>query len=191
MCVWPVASGAGPGRHFSGHIIVKPKAVTGPIYTHLMHELDLHGHTVDEALRAFVDFYNRHVRSGSRESMRVIHGYGSSGEGGKIQRKLRLFIEGAAHNLAWKPGEDVEGNPGVTIVYPRRLLPEPRNQLTAEILAFCSIPRTESKIAGQFRKHDAREIKQAVRALVRSGRMRVVVKGNRETYVSTPGSDLS
>jgi hypothetical protein len=150
-----------------------------------MHELDLHGLTVDEALRAFVASYNRHVRNGSRESMRVIHGYGSSGEGGRILRKLRKFLEGAADSLEWKSGEDVEFNPGVTIVYLRRILPEPVSQLAVEILAYCSIPRTESKISGQFRKHNAREIKEAIRALVRSGELKAVSKGGHETYLST------
>src|SRR6266478_7178002 len=120
-----------------------------------MAELDLHGHTVDEALRIFVDVYNRHVRSRSKESLRVIHGYGSATEGlegGKIRRKIRTFLEGAADSLDWKPGEDLEGNPGVTIVFPRKILATSQNQLTANILAFCSIPRTESKIAGEFRK---------------------------------------
>lgn len=150
-----------------------------------MHELDLHGHTVDEALRLFLDFYNRHVRSGSEESVRVIHGYGSSGEGGKIRRKIRVFLEGAAGNLEWRPGEDIEGNPGVTIVFPRRLLPAPENQLAADILAFCSIPRTESKIGGEFRKQTPRDIKQAIRGLVRQGALKAVLKGGHEAYVNT------
>jgi DNA-nicking Smr family endonuclease len=41
-----------------------------------MAQLDLHGHTVDEALGVFIDVYNRHIRSRSKESLRVIHGYG-------------------------------------------------------------------------------------------------------------------
>lgn len=150
-----------------------------------MRELDLHDHTVDEALRAFVDFYNGHVRSGREESLRVIHGYGSSGEGGKIRKKIRAFLEGAAASLDWRPGEDLEGNPGLTIVFPRKLLPALENQLAAGILAFCSIPRTESKIAGEFRKHGPREIKEAIRALVRQGQMKAILKAGRETYVKS------
>jgi hypothetical protein len=149
-----------------------------------MRELDLHGHTVDEAFRLFLDFYNQHVRNGSEESIRVIHGYGSSGEGGKIRRKIRVLLEGAGDKLEWRRGEDVEGNPGVTIVFPSRLLPAAENQLASDILAFCSIPRTESKIAGQFRKHPPRDIKQAIRALVRQGQIKTILKGDRETYVS-------
>src|SRR5467141_3745856 len=105
-----------------------------------MAEVDLHGHTVYEALRIFSYVYNRHVRSGSKESLQVNHGYGSATEGldgGKIRRKLRTFLEGAADSLDWKPGEDLEGNPGVTIVFPRKILPACQNQLAADILAFC------------------------------------------------------
>src|SRR5437016_851488 len=117
-----------------------------------MFELDLHGLTVDEALRVFVDSYNRHVRSGSREPLRIIHGYGSTEKGGKIRPKIRTLLETAAASLDWKSGEDLlEGNPGITIVYPRKILHARENQLSAAILEFCSIPRTESKIAGEFR----------------------------------------
>ena len=152
-----------------------------------MAEVDLHGHTVDEALRIFIDVYNRHVRSRSKESLRVIHGYGSTTEGldgGRIRRKIRTFLEGAADSLDWKPGEDLEGNPGVTIVFPRKILATFQNQLAADILAFCSIPRTESKIAGEFRKNSALEIKEAIRTLVRQGQLKIAAKGDRETYVT-------
>ena len=152
-----------------------------------MAEVDLHGHPVDEALRIFIDVYNRHVRSRSKESLRVIHGYGSATEGldgGRIRRKIRTFLEGAADSLDWKPGEDLEGNPGVTIVFPRKILATFQNQLAADILAFCSIPRTESKIAGEFRKNTALEIKEAIRTLVRQGQLKIAAKGNRKTYVA-------
>ena len=152
-----------------------------------MRELDLHDHTVDEALRVFVEFYNRHVRSGSREPLRIIHGYGSTEKGGKIRKKLRLFLESGAGSLEWKTGEDVEGNPGVTIVYPKKILQAREAQLAGDILEFCSIPRTESKIAGEFRKHAPREIKEAIRTLVRQGQLKELLKGGHETYVrSTP-----
>jgi hypothetical protein len=147
-----------------------------------MRELDLHGLTIDEAIRVFIERYNRHVQS-NREPLRIIHGWGSSGEGGKIRRKIREFLAEATDKLDWKPGEDVEGNLGVTIVYPRKVLPARENQLTEAIASFCSTPRTESKIAGEFRTHNAREIKQAIRTLVRQGRLQEIVKGNHVTYL--------
>jgi len=152
-----------------------------------MRELDLHDHTWDEAFRVFVDFYNQHMRTGSRAPLRVIHGYGATGAGGTIRRKIRAFLGEAAASLDWKPGEDLEGNPGVTIVYPRKVLPAPADQLAREILAFCSIPRSESKIAGKFRKYAPREIKEAIRSLVRQGQMKVISKASGETYVNSSG----
>jgi hypothetical protein len=159
----------------------KPRPVLHNISAML--ELDVHGLTVNEALKVFVEFYNRHVRSSSRQPVRVIHGWGSSGEGGKIRPKLRQLLAEAGPNLEWKPGEDLEGNPGVTIVYPRKIIHPRENELEAAMLEFCSIPRTESKIAGQFRKYEPREIKQVIRSLVRRGEMREILKAARSTYI--------
>ena len=147
-----------------------------------MRELDLHGLTIDEAIRVFIERYNHHVQR-SREPLRIIHGWGSSGEGGKIRRKIREFLTESSDNLDWKPGEDVEGNLGVTIVYPRRALPARETHLAEAILDFCFSPRTESKIAGEFRNHNAREIKQAIRALVRQGRLQEAIKSGHATYL--------
>jgi len=148
-----------------------------------MHELDLHGYTVDEALRLFVDYYNRHLQRGATGPIRVIHGYGSTGQGGKIRPKFREYLNEVLGKLDWIPGERVEANDGITIVYPRQTLPTREKRLEQDILVFCSAPRTESKITGQFRKDSPAEIKRAIRNLVRSGRLREVFKGNHQTYV--------
>src|SRR2546425_13164177 len=143
--------------------------------------------SLKEALGMFISMNIRHVRRRSEESLRVIHGYGSATEGldgGKIRLKIRTFLEGVGDSLDWKPGEDLEGNAGVTIVFPRKILPTSQNQLAADILAFCSIPRTESKIAGKFRKKSALEIKEAIRALVRQGQLKIAAKGDGETYMT-------
>src|SRR5246127_5545670 len=124
-----------------------------------MIDFDVHGLTVDEALKAFVDFYNRQVKLSSREPVRVVHGWGSSGQGGKIRLKLRELLAEAKPNLEWKSGEDVEGNLGVTIVYPRKAIQPREDQLATAIREFCSTPRTESKIAGQFPRYPSRNIK--------------------------------
>ena len=148
-----------------------------------MIELDVHGLTVNEALKVFVEFYNRQARGSLREALRVIHGWGSSGEGGKIRPKLRRLLAEAGPSLDWKAGEDLEGNPGVTIVYPGKVIQPRENELETAILEFCSIPRTESKIAGQFRKYEPREIKQAIRALLRRGQMKEILRVNHTAYV--------
>lgn len=143
-----------------------------------MRELDLHGYTVDEALKAFLVFYNRHAGNGAR--LRIIHGYGAVSESSRILRKLREFLATAGPSLDWKRGEDVEGNPGVTIVLAHKKLPSAELHLEQEILEFCSVPRTESKIAGQLRNHAPRDIKAALRALVRRGELGSATK-NSET----------
>ena len=148
-----------------------------------MIELDVHGLTVNEALKAFVEFYNRQAKRSAREPIRVVHGWGSSGQGGKIRLKLRELLAEAAPNLEWKPGEDVEGNLGVTIVYPRRVIQPRESQLAAAILEFCSTPRTESKIAGEFREYQSRDIKETIRSLLRRGQMKQVVKGAHTAYI--------
>src|SRR5207245_11222067 len=106
-----------------------------------------------------------------------------------------LTVEGAAgrseHCLkaprtAWIGSRErtSKETPGVTIVFPRKILVTFQNQLAANLLAFCSIPRTESKIAGEFRKNSALEIKEAIRTLVRQGQLKIAAKGDRETYVT-------
>jgi hypothetical protein len=150
-----------------------------------MPDLDLHGYTVEEALKAFRAFYNKHAGTGDR--LRIIHGYGAVSESSRILKKLREFLAAALPTPDWKSGEDLEGNPGVTIVYARRKLPSAESQLEQEILVLCRVPRTESKIAGQLRKHPPREIKAALRSLVRRGELTAKVKGS-ETVFVTPGS---
>jgi hypothetical protein len=149
-----------------------------------LRELDVHGLSVDDALKTFVEFYNRSIRDYPREVIRVVHGYGSSGEGGKIRLKLRELLTNATASLDWKSGEDVEGNLGVTLVYPRKALLAREHQLATAILEFCSVPRTESKIAGALRNYDAREIKQSIRALLRQARLKEILKGGCAAYVA-------
>ena len=130
--------------------------------------IDLHGCTVHEAMAQFVDFYNRCVRSGFRGCIEVIHGYGSSGAGGKIQQELRRYLARNSERLEiYVPGD--LGNPGVTRVYPKRLLPAIQNRGSGQnsglgsdqssrareaILNFCEAPKSRerifSKLTGRF-----------------------------------------
>jgi hypothetical protein len=56
-------------------------------------------------------------------------------------------------------------------------------QLAGAIWEFCSIPRTQTKIAVQFRQYEPREIKQTIRLLVRRGQLKEIFKGDRVAYV--------
>ncbi len=139
--------------------------------------LDLHGKTWDEAKTEFVDFYNGHVRSGSRARLDIIHGYGSSGVGGVLRDRLRAFLARFSDNLMFQPGEDVDGNPGHTVVVPLKPLPSMDDALAEEIWAYCSEARTLSKITGKFRRHGDPEVKRAIRALTSQGRLRQDANG--------------
>jgi hypothetical protein len=86
--------------------------------------IDVHGLSVAEAMRTFVAFYNDRLRKGHRERIEVIHGYGSSGTGGVILQELRDYLAANAGRLeSFVLGESV-GNVGVTIVYPKKILPQ-------------------------------------------------------------------
>ena len=58
-------------------------------------ELDLRGRTWSEAIKEFISFYN-HALETTDDShgvqLTIIHGYGSTGEGGAIRKRLRGFL---------------------------------------------------------------------------------------------------
>ena len=99
-----------------------------------MKKIDLHAYTIDEALRAFTEFYNNSL--GKESCLHIIHGYGSIGGTGKICDRLRKLLEEHSDKLRFTLGEEVEGNPGLTIVYPKKPLPSVHDGLSAEILQF-------------------------------------------------------
>jgi hypothetical protein len=148
-----------------------------------MSELDVHELTVDEAVRAFIDFYNGQVRKRPAQSIRIIHGYGSTGQGGKIRKQIRSLLRESEGYLDWSAGEDSERNPGTTIVNPRKPIPVMVDRLAGEILAFCSTPKTVARIAGEFRRLTPREIKDAIHQLVRRGLLKEIHKAGRANYV--------
>jgi len=143
----------------------------------------VHQCTVAEALELFHAFYNRQFAGGT-PSFTVIHGYGSSGEGGRIRKALRAFLEGFADTLTWKTGEELDGNPGCTVVYPKKPLPSTTDLLGVEILRYCSVPRTEDKIVGEFHRHGQRQIKESIRRLKQQSRLREIFKGAHKMYQS-------
>lgn len=112
-------------------------------------EIDLHGLKVVEAIDHFVEFYNQQVKRGSREPIRVIHGYGASGVGGGIADAIGGHLETHSEALGdpEQSGSSLSGildtNPGVTIVYPLKPLP---TKLGAEIVRYCERERTSSEI---------------------------------------------
>ncbi len=148
-------------------------------------ELDLHGHTWSEAIQEFTRVYNDAVGTTSDlESLRivVIHGYGSSGEGGIIRHRLRAFLKRFPECTEFIPGDQTMGNQGCTEIKPLGKLPSSHDMLEERIAEFCEQPRTKNTIAGKFRKHGDRQVSNAIQTLVQQGRLCKTRKNNRLTY---------
>ena len=159
--------------------------ISRSVASHL--ELDLHELTWQESLPAFIAFYNEAIQraaGGSAERLHVIHGYGSSGEGGVLRSRLHRFLQehAAQGRLDFTPGENADANPGHTFVLPIRPLPELDELLAEEVLAYCALPRTLSKLCGKFRRHGEPAVKAVIASLVRQRRLRMTGKGSRKTY---------
>lgn len=150
----------------------------------MSNELDLHGCLVIEAIDTFVTCYNSRVGSGNFTSLIVIHGYGSSGQGGVIRARLRSFLSRHSERLTFECGEQCAlRNPGTTMVYPRKPLPTATDALGAEILAYCrESPKTKSKIAGKFRNHGEAKIQASLKRLEQQKILCVVRKGSHTLY---------
>lgn len=142
-----------------------------------MKKLDLHNLTVREALDAFVRFYNAQFTQSRPAEFEVVHGYGSTGEGGEIRKRLRKFMAAHPKKMLVRRGEHVTGNSGVTFVTPLHPLPSTEDALEGEILAYCESPRTEAKIVGKFRTAGQPQVKQALKNMVKSGTLRRFYKG--------------
>ena len=147
-------------------------------------ELDLHGSTVAGAIEQFTRFYNARVDDDRHGCIKVIHGYGSSGEGGAIRIKLRAFLDDHLDKLPYEAG-DQYGDPGWTFVYPKVHLPDERERMAAAILKLCVEGKTEEKILREFAKLGKVQIKQVVRSLTQRGGLKTTTKGAKVLYQAT------
>ena len=147
-------------------------------------ELDLHGKTWPEALEEFVDAYNRAVQPNGHACriLRVVHGYGSTGNGGVLRTRFRKFFENHESRMEFTPGEKVSVNPGYTLVTPRYPLPGAEAALSELVWDYCEQAKPMGRIVGQFRRYGAPRVQQAVRSLEGQKRLRKVVKGKNSAY---------
>ncbi len=134
-------------------------------------KLDLHGKTWTEAQDDFIEAYNKILGQSRRETLDIVHGYGSTGQGGVIRRRLRAYLDRHPAHLTYKTGEDVDGNPGHTVVTPVKRFPSLGDQLAEELWDYCSEPRTTSKIMGKFRRHGDPTVQRAIDKLVSQHRL--------------------
>ncbi len=148
-----------------------------------MSSIDLHGKTWADALPEFIELYNYTLRahSGGVE-LDVIHGYGSTGQGGVLRKRIRGYLQRQGERLQFKPGEEVDGNQGHTVVMPVQPLPETADLLAEQILEYCESARTASKITGRFRRYGDPLVLPAIRALERQGRLRADNRGKVKVY---------
>ena len=138
------------------------------------YELDLHGLTWQESLKEFLSVYEEAVSSGGEPSsiqITVIHGYGSTGEGGVLRNRLRGFLSRFGECLEFTPGEDIDGNQGCTIVKPVSHLPDMNDLLAEQIFDYCERARSRSKVIGRFRRHGQPKVMEAIRSLEKQGRL--------------------
>jgi hypothetical protein len=148
-----------------------------------MPSIDLHGRTWSESLPELIATYNGALLTGSSsETLDIVHGYGSSGTGGSMRVRVRSFLSAHSSCLEFMLGEEVDGNPGHTIVLAIKLLPEVADLLAEQVLEYCETARTQSKITGKFRRYGDPSVTQAIRALEKQGRLRTVTRGRNKAY---------
>ncbi|MDN5304722.1 MAG: hypothetical protein PWP46_1608 [Fusobacteriaceae bacterium] len=144
-----------------------------------MKVIDLHGLTVMQAEEIFIREYNNNLD----KIIKVIHGYGSSGNGGKIRKSLRKLLENNKNLLDYEKGEIIDGNRGYTIIYPKNRIPDKIDSLKIEIIEYCKTPKTKDKIAGYFRKYEPEKILSAIRQLENNNLLKIVQKGKYKCYI--------
>ncbi|HHV79592.1 MAG TPA: Smr/MutS family protein [Firmicutes bacterium] len=154
-----------------------------------MCEIDLHGMKTSEALEYFIWEYNGLLAKESHTAIRVIHGWGSSGVGGDTRKAIRSLLQGYSTYLDFVPGEDIDGNPGYTVVYPKHRLPANAERVWDSIVEFCDKPRTQNEIVRKF-VHRVGEagVMKALRELTQRGRLRSFYKESRKHFIADHSS---
>jgi len=79
--------------------------------SHKLWEIDLHGHSVDEAIEQVERFLDQAMLKGTPEVC-LIHGHGSN----KLKEAIRGHLSVSPYVAMSRPGSFVEGGDGVTVV---------------------------------------------------------------------------
>jgi hypothetical protein len=148
--------------------------------------IDLHGLTVDEAMAEFIQFYNDCVERGYQGRIEVVHGYGSSGQGGAILRVLRDYLDENSSKFDHVLPGDIFGNPGITVLIPKDPLAEPETPVCEAIRRFCKTPKSEQRILAKLRgRFGDRLIRDEISRMENKGQLRIVRSCNKMSYEST------
>ena len=138
-------------------------------------EIDLHGLTWQESLRSFIEVYNDAFDGTGRPTgvrIRVVHGYGSTGEGGVLRSRLSSFCLRFQDYLEVTAGEEIDGNRGCTVVTPLKRLPDMHDMLAENVWDYCKRGRSRSKVLGRFRRYGHPQVMHAITSLEGQGRLR-------------------
>ena len=148
-------------------------------------EIDMHELTWKEAKKTFMEAYADAFDGAGNptgKSLKVIHGYGSTGEGGVIRNRLRSLCESLEDYLEFTPAEEIDGNRGCTIITPKACLPPIEAMLAEDVWDYCNGMRARSKIMRKFRRYGDPLIMRAIRSLERQGRLRKHKKKGLDVY---------
>ena len=85
--------------------------------------------------------------------IKIIHGYGSNGEGGKIKKCIRNYLKDNKEYFLTITGEEIDLNQGYTIITIKKSLQDMDSMLENEIIRFCELAKSNEKIVGKLRKY--------------------------------------
>ena len=144
--------------------------------------IDLHDMIYDEAIRYFINKYNESIKIDPKEEIIVIHGYGSTGNGGILKQRFKTFFKQNKDNLNFL----ADINPGRTFITPIHSIPIILDILSEKIVTYCSdSPKAIIKIQGKFhREYRANEVKQALQKLVKQDLIEVIQKKSTTNYLT-------
>ena len=114
----------------------------------------------------------------------MVHGYGSTGQGGRLLTSLRSYLERQAQAglLSYRAGESVDGNPGHTWITTLKPLPAAGDDLADGIWEFCARPQSHRKVMNRFRRHGDPQVQQAIQQLQGRKRLQAVTVGREKGY---------
>lgn len=153
--------------------------------------IDLHGMTVQEALKMLVSFCNRVHLSGYRGWVTVVHGYGSTNGQGVIKQRVRTLFTHRSESFECRFND--AANPGSTDVRILKPLPEQHRTSTPldeQILEFCESPKEETKIGNKFHRLPIAELKKVLKVLIAQGKLVEVKTTGRKALVAGERASL-
>ena len=144
-------------------------------------ELDFHNMDSGQAIDDFISAYNSLCPGGT---IKLIHGYGSTGSGGIIRNLIRTFLKEHSDCLVYECE-----NEGCTLVYPKIPLSVIPENIAEQILEYCDpFAKAKDKILGKFRRYGDPKVEKVLDLLVKQKMLRLFYKGKYKYYEITKNS---